>query len=172
MSTETRQTTISQARLRALLASVKGATFVGFTSFTTPEGRKTPFGPIRKVCKVSGVTGGYYDRALAKVGGGAASEERAWGEHGEHSALVTKVHPETGATTYYLPIQNPKVGKALYLATNQRGRLAAVPTDQVMPYLRQRPEQIVPYRDYRLDHVCSVNLGGRRYRIRPEPVTP
>ncbi len=163
-----RTVTISQVKLREVLASIRGSTFVGFTAFTTPEGRKAPFGPIRKLCKVSALTGGLYERAAAKAGH-EASEERAWGEH-DQSALVTKVHPETGVTSYYLPTQNPKPGRPLYLAPNGRGRLAVVPTDQVTPFLRVRPEPPVVKKDYRLDHITQINVLGRRYRVRPEPV--
>jgi hypothetical protein len=160
LTSPSRPITVTTAQLAALLAQHRGATFVGFTALTTPEGRKTPFGVVKKLVKVNAVTGAYYDRALLKTAGREAQEERAWGQH-EDSLLVEK--------TFYLPTQNPRYSRPLYLIESANGKLTMVPADQVKPFLRQRPEVPVLKRDFRLDHICSLSLNGRRYRVRPDP---
>lgn len=168
ITTTMRPRTVTVTELRNILAGIRGSTFVGLTAMTVPDSQRKNHwnAPVRKVCKVHAVTGAYYERALEKAAGQEASPDRAWGEHGEHSALVVKTDKTTGRPIYYLPTQNPRYTRLMYLVPSPTGRLAAVPNEQVVPYLRVRPEVPVKYRDFRLENICSIAIGGQRYRVR------
>lgn len=164
-TTSTRLPSITTDQLAEMLRARRGSTFVTFTALTSPEGRKHPAGKLRKLVRVNATVGAYYDRALLKATGEQANEERAWGEHND-SCLVEKTDPRTGAKSYYLPAQNPRTGKPLYLIEEEDGRMHMIPTEQAKLYLRQRPEPAVVYKDYKLNSLTSVAIGGHRYRIR------
>lgn len=164
-----RPKTITVTQLRDILAGIKGSTFVGFTALTVPDSQRKNHwnSPVRKVCKVHAVTGAYYERALDKAAGKEASPDRAWGDHNV-SALVTKADKVTGKPVYYLPTQNPRYTRLMYLVPGANGRLAAVPNEQAAPYLRVRPEVPVQYRDFRLENICAIAIGGEKYRVRQD----
>ncbi|NDF13670.1 MAG: hypothetical protein EB060_12760, partial [Proteobacteria bacterium] len=67
---------------------------------------------------------------------------------------------------YYLPVQVNWVSRPLYLVAGPNGRLKAVPTDAVKPYLRPERPFAVTYKDYALKNITSMAQGGRRYRVR------
>ncbi len=165
--------TVTQAELRVLLeAAIKRATPLTFTAFTRPEQKITPFAPpqsIRKLVRVNAMGGCRYENAAERKGL-HASDERSWGDR-EAAALVTR-QAKDGSTVYYLPVQLNHVSRPLYLIPGENGKLASVPAERVRPYLRpERPNAIAEYRDYALANLLSVHVGGKRYRVRPEPVT-
>lgn len=167
MSTYSRPTTITLAKLRDILASIRGAQPITFTALTVPEGRKAPF-PIRKLVRLNAMTGCRYANAAAKHGL-TAQDERAWGEHSE-SAVVTRTAKD-GTEVAYLPVQLNHASRPLYLVPSPTGRLTVVPASTVLPYLRPERPFAVSYKDYALSSLASVNVLGHRYRIRPEPAT-
>lgn len=156
---------ITVTQLADLLRSRRGAQFVGFTALTRPEGRLTPLGPLQKLVRVNATVGAFYDRALRKATGEQAQEDRAWGEQQE-SCLVEKTDPRTGERQFYLPTQNPRQGKPVYLVAAPDGKLAPIPAESAKLYLRERPARAVEKRDYRLDSLVAISFGGRRYRVR------
>lgn len=178
--------TITRNQLRAILAEVKGSTAVSLVAVTDARARKTgnPFvtlGPIRKVCKVNGMVGTDHEGAVVRQQAreGVADPnyravDRSWGTR-LSAALVQK------GDEFYLPIQlNPafKV-RPVYVAPKIVGidaRLVPVDRAQIAPFLppdrteqdaaHQGVDRCVVRRDYRLDSIAAIAIGGQRYRVR------
>ncbi len=179
--------TVTVTELANILAQVSHATPIGFTSLTDARAKKTdnPYGTIRKLTKVTAFTGATYEtsvnRQMVREGNGEApafvAKERSWGNR-ISAALVSKLDNDTGEVRFYLPAQIQRASKPLYLVLKERTRgkaiLTAVPKEIVAPWLpKEKPEaphqpvdKPIVYRDYSLDSLITVSIGGCRYRVR------
>lgn len=161
----TKPITISPTQARDILAAIRGATPVTITALTKPEQKVSPFGTVRKLVRVNAMTGCIYENALRKaVGDDAEAGDRAWGERNQ-SCLTTKTAKD-GTTSYYLPLQINRASRPFFLVSGRDNRLVAVEPKSVQPYLRQRPEPPVVYKDYSLNSLIALSIGGQKYRVR------
>lgn len=179
--------TIDLARLREVLAAVKGATPIGFVALTDARAKVTgnPYGKggIRKLTTINAMTGTDFEASVRRQQRredqtpSFEAGERQWGTR-VSAALVEK------DGSFYLAAQvNPlHKAKPLYLVAKQRGArtvLTAVPksaVEQWLPADRTADEAYhqgdiarpVIYRNWRLDSLVSLSIAGKRYRIRRE----
>lgn len=187
MSVPTPTKTVTLTELVNILGAVIHATPIGFVALTDARLKKMgcpyPDG-VRKWTKVSAFTGSQYEvsvnRRLVKEGNGDApafeAKERQWGSR-ISPALISRLDEKSGEVRFYLPAQIQRCSKPIYLVpTGESNRLRAVPKSTLAPWLPKdrTPEtaaaqgvtKAVVYRDYALTSLVSVNIGGRKYRIR------
>ncbi len=159
---------LTAAALVDLLASVKGATFATLITETDARLRKTgnPYGQIRKVSRVNVCLGFQYANAVNRQRTREGSEAdfvakpRQWGERLPGTMLVKhedKLYLET------------KVEKSLgYAFFDAAGN--ELTAEQVQPFLpsrstadRQETAKEIIVRDYSLDSIRSLAMGGETY---------
>jgi hypothetical protein len=167
--------TINQTQLAEILRSVKGATPLTISALVDARARKTgnPFAKVLKLSKVNGMTGADYEksvnRQLDREGKGQLSftaNERKWGER-IGPALVEKegklylvIHPQRTASPVYFG-QNP--GKLLK-AVAKETIAAFLPAPK--PAANQGTDKEIVYRNYSLENITALSLGGKTYRVR------
>lgn len=150
-----------------LLATVKGATFATLIVETDARLKKTgnPFGPVRKVSRVNVTLGFQYANAVnrqrTREGAEADFEAapRQWGErispmligHKGKKYLETKVERSLG-----------------YVFLDASGK--ELTAEEVAPFLparsestRQETEKEILVRDYALESIRSLSMGGEQY---------
>ena len=158
---------LTTATLVELLATVKGATFATMIVETDARLKKTgnPFGPVRKVSRVNVTLGFQYANAVnrqrTREGAEADFEAapRQWG------VKVTPMLVEHKGKTYL----ETKVERSLgYVFLDANGR--ELSADQVAPFLparsgsnRQETEKEILVRDYALESIRSLSMGGEQY---------
>lgn len=158
---------LTATTLIELLGTVKGATFATLITETDARLKKTgnPFGDVRKVSRVNVTLGFQYENAVnrqrTREGTDADFEAapRQWGErispmligHKGKTYLETKVERSLGYT--YLDA----TGKELT-------------PEEIAPYLpaksansRQETEKEILVRDYALESIRSLSMGGEQY---------
>lgn len=188
MSTKTK--VISRTTLRELLASVNHAQPVTFTALTKPSQKVNPWGnSIYKLAKVNAFIGANYLSSVNRQRKKAGLEQRsesaphAWGDRVTPCLLAKS--DKTGAEKHYLVahIQNHErvARRALFLMPVERASmgkhreiLTAVPLERVSPFIRpSKPsaetedmDRPVVYRNYALESIVAITMGGQRYRVR------
>lgn len=166
---------ITRAQLADILRNVKGATPLTISALVDTKARKTdnPFAAILKLSKVNGMTGADYEasvnRQLAREGKDQLSfsaNERKWGER-IGPALVQN------GEKLYLVIQPRSTGKPVYMGHRPGLPLCVVPKEKIADFLpparkaqNQGTEKEVVYRNYSLDSITAISIGGKRYRVR------
>lgn len=170
--------TISTGQLAAILGGVKGATFLTISALVDARAKKTgnPFAKVLKLSpKVNGVTGADYEasvnRQLDREGKGQltfTATEHKWGERIGPALLR---HRENG--NLYLVIQPKSTGKPLYFGANPGKLLKQVSKESIAtllpadrPATNQGTDKEVVYRNYALESIASISIGGQRYRVR------
>ena len=181
-----RTVTITQAKLRDLLASITHATPLGVIALTDarPRRKGCPFTEVRKLVRLNVMTGASFEASVQRKGNETfTAGERQWG---------TRVGPSlahhvtaSGEECWYLVghVNSLIKPRPVYLVPQPRPRggtiLTAVPKDRVAPWLppdrtdeeaaRQGlPDGTAPvrYRNWRLDNIMAITFNGTRYRIR------
>ncbi len=169
--------TISTGQLAALLGGVKGATFLTISALVDARARKTgnPFASILKLSQVNGVTGADYEasvnRQLGREGKGQltfTATEHKWGERIGPALLR---HRENG--NLYLVIQPQRTAKPIYFGANPGKLLKTVSKESIAAYLpaekpamNQGTDKEIVYRNYALESIAAVSIGGQKYRVR------
>jgi len=159
---------LTTTTLVELLATVKGATFATIIAETDAGLKKTgnPFGPVRKVSRVNVCLGFQYESAVNRQRTREGTEAdfqsapRQWGTRIPGSMLVEhkgKLYLET------------KVEKSLgYVFLDANGK--ELTAEEVAPFLparskstRQETEKEILVRDYALESLRSLSMGGEQY---------
>lgn len=180
--------TITRPQLADLLRRLNHATFLSITSLTTV---KVPVGApvIRKLSRVNLCVGDYaaaVERRQAKEGNPVTFERkpRKWGVHAS-LALVEHQPKDSAALKHYLSAQVLKAKPPIYLVETpplkpgKRPRLIGVEKAAIQHLLP--PDRTaetaaaqglsegaaVIHRDYSLDSISAVSMGGKVYRISP-----
>lgn len=163
--------------LADFLRERKGAEFATIVATTDPKalkkhretGEPNPYARIRKVSRVNGVLGWIYGNSvnLQRKREGAAPdfspEPRAWGERVKRAdGGVSPLVEHKGAL--YLELKVEKVLDSFFLAD---GKLMTgkelrhyLPKPKVRESSRQETEKPIILRDYRLDSLREIVLGG------------
>lgn len=167
--------TISQGQLASILRNVKGATPITISAFVDARARKTgnPFTEVRKLSQVNGFTGADYEasvnRQQAREGSVPAFEarERSWGERIAPALVENK-------GKLFLPIQPRSTKKPIYFGRNKMGVLMQIRKDVIASFLpaerssaeAQGVEKEVVYRNYALENIVQISIGGEKFRVR------
>ena len=165
------KTTISKAELETLLQNVKGNTFATITTITEPaQIGGSPFKTtLRKVSRVNVALGFIYSNSVANqekregMAGDFEAQPRKWGVRIAGTPLVT----HKGKTYVEAKVER-SIGHS-YLVDGRRTAKATV-----SPFLRtlSKPntqahiERTVILRDYSLDNILRIRMGGRIYNVR------
>jgi hypothetical protein len=166
--------TINQAQLMEILRDVKGATPLTISALVDARARKTgnPFAKILKLSKVNGMTGADYEksvnRQLDREGKDQLSftaNERKWGER-IGPALVSN------GGKLYLVIHPQRTAKPVYFGQNETG-LRHVSKETIAAFLpapkpatNQGTDKEIVYRNYSLENITALSIGGKTYRVR------
>ena len=160
---------ITQANLLSLLSDIKGATFATLVTKTDAKLKKTgnPFGDVHKVSRVNVCLGFQYENAVNRQRtreDGIADFEaapRQWGqkispmlvEHKGRLYLETKVEKSLG--TVYRDSKG-----------NEIDPVAVKPFLPVRsPNARQDTEKEILVRDYALDSILGITVGGKEFVV-------
>lgn len=180
--------TVSRTQLADLFRQVNHATFLSITALTAV---KVPAGSpaIKKLSRVNLCVGDYaaaVERKQAKTGNPVAFERkpRKWGSYAPGSLCLVQHQPkDSAALKHYLSGQVLKAKSPIYLVempplkAGRRPRLIGVdkaaiqhllPSDRTSEAAAAQglPEgQAVIHRDYSLDSISSVSMGGKVYRV-------
>lgn len=182
--------TITYSELIALVRASKGAQPVGVEAITDAKAKKTgnPYGSIRKHTRAVGFIGANYaksiEREQIRQGVDAAknafvAEPRPWGDW----LITNKIATHKGA--YYLRTQSTpgqrKRQRAKVLAyLSESGKklnkadiapflpAPSVSKKQAEAGLVAIGEQI-DVREYRFDSIQRLRIGGKTYKLAPEP---
>lgn len=165
---------ITVSQLRQVLLGVSHAAPVGFSALVHVKARKTgnPFSAIAKLSRVNAFTGIDWEASVNRQLGREGKEQdftasvRAWGErvspalvlNGEKAYLVAKV--ERSARPVYLAKRSAGspwqiVSKSTVAAFLPPSLPANVGTDKGLYY-----------RNYSLDGITRLAIGGETYRVR------
>lgn len=154
---------ITKDELVALVASTKGATFIGL-DYTAPVKLKKTGNPyadslVTKSTSVSGMINSNYEddqnRLLEKAGKPAdfVAGERAWGDHVTPSMIV---HGDD--YSIQLRLLNPAVD-TIYRVNGE-----VVEKSVLEPFMPTRKEETgVVVRAYKVDRIKAVRMGGEEY---------
>lgn len=160
---------IVQAQLVNYLTAIKGAVIVTLTTETEPAMRKTdnPFVGTVKRSRVNGVINWSYEKSVNRqrgreeLGADFVAEPRKWGERLPCSPLVA--HKDK----LYLEL---KVERSLDHSYWFNGREVA--ESDLKPFFpvkkegaRQGVTKAIILRDYALDSIRSITVGGETYTI-------
>lgn len=140
-----------------------------------PRMVEVPWRTLRKLVKVNAFTANRFEGAVRRQevresqSPTFTSGARLWGHQWKDApALILR------GEHVYLAAQVGHVTKPVYLAPSPDGVLRVIATHLVEPFLpgdtsgrKQQLERPIVRRDYRLDHIRSLTMGGERYRIAP-----
>ena len=173
-------TPITRAELRELVRKINHAMPIAITAITDCRARKTdnPFGTIRKLSSVSAFAGINYEssinRELKREGKDQltfTAKPRSFGEH-VSPALIRHVNND-GETKWYLAVKVQRAKTPLYLI-ERGGFRKIVKKDMIAAFLPPERENEgantacdnpVVYRNYSLENIVKVNMGGKRYVV-------
>lgn len=182
--------TISRAALRDLLAAITRPQPISFVALTKPEQKANPWGrPIYKLARINAFIGATYvnsvNKQRDKCGAETVLEER---EHDWATrvtpCLLAKPDAKSGGEKYYLAaqVQHHDRIRAMYLLPEERvgphGEkrqvFGMIPKDRVAPFIRADRlasaadglEKPVVFKNYALENIIALRMGGQRYRIR------
>lgn len=164
------KTTINRAELETILRNVKGNTFATITTITEPaQIGISPFkSTLKKVSRVNVALGFHYSNSVANqekregLAGTFEAQPRKWGVRVAGTPIVT----HKGKTYLEAKVER-SIGHG-YLVNGRRMAKA-----KVSPFLRPstKPstqahiEKMVILRDYSLDNILRVRMGGKVYNI-------
>lgn len=178
--------TISRGQLRDLLAAQRGAQLVTIVARTSARARKrnNPHWPVTKLARVNGVIGFNYGSCVRRqqVREGRkptfAAESRGWGNRADPLVKRPRREPRRRGICPlvshkgkdYLDMKVERVVEANYFD----GHGAKLQLDQVQPFLpvrksearHQGVKRAIVLRDYNLDAIESISIGGCEYRIK------
>lgn len=157
--------TINQEELFGLLAAIEFPQPIGLTTLTKVNVRKTgnKFGDIYKLNKTNCFVGGKYENmvnnALIREGRVPGFEvgERSWG------GKITPCLVAKGDKTY-LAAQVLKSSPTFLYRKN--GILTIINKKEIEDILPPENKELVKYRNFTLDNIVGVNLGGEQYKVR------
>lgn len=150
-----------------------------FVSLTTVQParllkRGNPFGEVSKVTfQVSGILCIRYGQArrnrLRKLGQTRAAQAfrpqpRQWGQQVIDTPLISYVPTGTGQCLFYLAM-NVAGTRGIRWFQNESGMELA--EDQVSPFFRSGYDDVITYRNFRLDHIASIRINKQTWNIRP-----
>ena len=165
---------ITVNQLREVLSRVSSACPVGFSAFVSARARKTgnPFADVAKLSKVSAFTGIVWENSVNRQLGREGKEEsfqesaRSWGER-ISPALVQK------EGKFYLVAKVEKTAKPVYLAKRASGQAWQVVAKETVAAFLPTPraantgtEKELVYRNYSLENITRISIGGETYRVR------
>lgn len=164
------QKTLTVAELREALASQKSATPIAFCAITSAKARKNPYGEIRKVSFVQAFTACDYEKSVnrQREREGSAqnfqAEARQWGERVAPCLVENKgksylVAHVTRAKKPLFYVQSAGIWKGI-----EKAEIASFLYTSSAP--KQELEKEVIYRNYSLDNIRSISIGGKKYKIR------
>lgn len=166
-------TEVSQSELMNIILERKGTTIISFTSITEPKLKKTcPFQGVRKHSYVNGMIGYNYQNSvnLQREREGKESdfqaEARAWGERLTIDGKPTPFVEHKG--NHYLTV---KVERAVQKPRYFDASGNEIPASELEPYFyaqgqsRQELDKEVIPRDYKLESLVAIRLGGVRYEL-------
>lgn len=156
---------INQEELFNILAEVKGATPCGLSTITKVDARKTgnPYGEIYKLSKSNCFVGINYEanvnNALEKAGHVPYfdAEQRKWGNH------LTAAIIQKGDKSYLAANVLKTAPTYLY---RKNGILTIVKKEKIAQFLPPEKAEIVRYRNFSLDNIVGINIGGAQYRVK------
>lgn len=167
--------TINQIKLLEILSNVKGAQPITISAFVDARAKKTgnPYSEIRKLSKVNGFTGADYETSVQRQEtreGNAPSfeaSERKWGERISPALVKNK-------DKFYLVIQPRATAKPIYFAKKVGGFFKAISKQSIADLLpvaksnaeAQGVEKEIVYRNYSLESIGAISIGGEKYRVR------
>ena len=175
-------TTINEKQLAEILAGIKGAKPIGFSALTEVPARKldNPYGQLHKLAKYNAFTGANWSGIVSrqqKIQGQPHPRPFKANPHSwaERAGPALYVHPQTGQlylATYLLrPCCRPT-----YLYQRSFGSWSPVEKSKIEQFLpadrryqdaeRQGLVEPVSFRNYKLSSIVSLNVDGKRYRVR------
>lgn len=180
------QKLLRRAGLLKLLRTINSATPVGITSLTDPGLRKTgnPFrGNVVKLTRASGLIGwgnsaGESQSPYAQSVNRQRLREnkladfkakpRTWGTRLKGTPLVEHVPEGVGNVLYYLELKRQSDWQFFFrIDTGER-----IDRRELEPWIparhknhRQGVQTEITLRDYRLDHIAELRMGGEQYQI-------
>lgn len=148
--------TLTQSQLRDLLLSLHGATPLTISAMT--EIKLAKYGRVAKFSRVNGISGFSYKDSVRRAGEPEFTPQpRQWGERlGKNGHLV---HHKG---RLYLNMKVEKVREPVYLVREGTLLKTIRPTEDELP---KRDDRSVITRDYQLDHLKRISIGGEKYRI-------
>lgn len=168
---------LTQKQLETRLFGIQDTQFVGLTTLTVPDMRKrgNPFhDSVLKISTVNGVINSKYTRVVnrQRVRESKAANfralERQWGTRIKSTPLVSHCTAD-GTTLLYLEVKLER--RSWEFVDSETG--AIIPEENLQPFLtprrksaRQDLNREVVLRDYRLDHIAIVRIGGDVWRNR------
>lgn len=188
--------TITTTELATLLGSITHATPIGLTALTTVKAKRTgnPYVSLHKLVKLNVMTGASYEASVQRKQAAAGAADpaapfeaaaRQWGERigpalvrGEGGQLYLAAHVNTlikPRPLYLVPQPRPRGGTILTAIA--KARIAPwLPADRTAEVAAHQglPEGVAPvqYRNWKLESIVALTLGGRRYRVRHISATP
>lgn len=167
--------TINVAQLEAILATVKGASAINISALVDTGARKTgnPFAEVLKLSKVNGMTGTDYENGVNNQQmreGNAPTfvvSPRKWGVRISPALVEHKGRK-------YLSFRPLNTTRPTFFARQSSGVLLQVSKETVAKFLpaqkssapAQGVQKEIFYRDYALDSITSLSIGGEKYRVR------
>lgn len=156
---------INQEQLFNILAEIRGATPCGLSTITKVNARKTnnPYGEIYKLNKSNCFVGINYEanvnNALVKTGHVPSfdAEKRTWGTH------LTAAIIQKGDKSYLAANVLKTAPTYLY---RKNGILTIIKKEKIEQFLPAEKEEIVRYRNFSLDNIVGINIGGAQYRVK------
>lgn len=160
---------ITKDKLIAVLGSVKGATFATLVTKTDPRLKKTgnTLGTVHKVSRVNVTLGFQYENAVNRQRTREGNENEF---HAEPRAWGVKISPMFVAhegKTYLETKVERSLGHSFQDADGKE-----IPAEKVEPFLptrsksaRQETEKEVRVRDYNLESIVGLTIGGEEYIV-------
>jgi hypothetical protein len=156
---------INQEELFNILAAIDSPQPIGLSTLTNSGARKTdnPYGEIYKLTKSNCFVGGKYENminnALVRKGRVPGFEvgERTWG--GKLTACIV----QKGDKSYLAAQVLKRQDTYLY---RKNGILTVIDKEKIKEFLKPKVEELVQYRNFSLDNIVGINLGGIQYKIR------
>lgn len=166
--------TIGQSQAIEMLSGIRGAVAVTLVTSTEPKLRKgNPFAGIRKVSRVNGMINFIYENAVNNQRGREGldtdfqAEPRKWGERiRREDGTITPLVEHKGK--HYLEL---RIGQVFQSEFQVDGK--PVPREDVKPWeytksesSRQEVEKQVILRDYAIESIREMSLGGELYVLK------
>lgn len=143
----------------------------GVSPTRNPKIIENPWQTIMKLAKVQAFTGNPFQSAVRKQeerenqSPTFVAGDRPWGEN-VSPALIQK------GDSFYLATQILHSSEPIYMEKTNAG-LKILNTDSVKPFLpapayrfKQQLEKPVVRKDYSLESIVSISMGGEKYRVR------
>jgi hypothetical protein len=163
------------AELTERLLAFEATQFIGLVAVHVPQMkvRKNPFhGKVLKLSRVNGAINWSYGRAVNRQRkredkpADFKPKERTWGNRINHCPLV--IHLQD-VPYFYLELKRERVERWYF----DNETLQQIPETELMPYFpkraksRQKLDREVTLRDYRLDHIAELTIGGETWKVDP-----